>query len=220
MLCEALVALIALTTVMIFEPSQIAGLKPGTIYGKGIGEYLSLVIGKEHLHLAITFGAMAFSTFVFDTLDISTRLGRYLLQELFNWRSKLGGWCTSALTALVPLSLIFLAQDGSYLQFWSLFGAANQLLAALSLLAITLWLYQRRMRVAFTLIPMLFVLVTTLWALSDIAYYNYLKSKGFGLAIVNSLVALILILLALYLVISALLKIRVNSQALYKQQPE
>ena len=46
------------------------------------GQFLTLVIGKENLQFAITFGAMAFSTFVFDTLDVTMRLGRYLIQEL------------------------------------------------------------------------------------------------------------------------------------------
>lgn len=210
MLCEAFVALIALATVMIFTPTEIIGLKPGTIYGKGIGEFLTLIIGKEHLALATTFGAMAFSTFVFDTLDVSTRLGRYLLQELFNARSRLGAWCATLGTALAPLALILLAQEGGYLQFWTLFGAANQLLAALSLLSITMWLYQRRMRIAFTLMPMLFILSITLWALIEISWGNWQKVSGFGLPLINSLVALILISLAIFLVLSAVYKLRLS----------
>ncbi|TPW02211.1 MAG: cstA, partial [bacterium] len=63
MLLEAFVALIALSTVMIVGQATIqAGrLAPGTIYGNGIGDYLCVVIGKQHRLLAITFGAMAFS---------------------------------------------------------------------------------------------------------------------------------------------------------------
>src|SRR5690606_33650794 len=121
MLCEALVAVIALATVMIWSSEEIAGLKAGTIYGKGIGEFLSLLIGKEHLHVAITFGAMAFSTFVFDTLDVSTRLGRYLLQELVGMRGRISALCCTALTVAIPFGFMALAQPGSYLQFWSLF---------------------------------------------------------------------------------------------------
>jgi len=209
MLCEAFVAVIALATIMIFAPADIAGLKPGTIYGKGIGEFLSILVGKEHLALATTFGAMAFSTFVFDTLDVSTRLGRYLLQELFGWRSALSSLCTTLLTALLPLGLILLAQEGGYLQFWTLFGAANQLLAALSLLSISMWLYQRRMRLAFTLIPMFFVLTITLWALTDIAVTNWQKAE-LGVSLVNSFVAALLIMLALYLVVSAFFRLRLQ----------
>jgi len=213
MLCEAVVALIALATVMIFAPAQITNLKPGTIYGKGIGEFVTLIVGKEHLALATTFGAMAFSTFVFDTLDVSTRLGRYLLQELFNLRSSLGAFIATLLTALAPLALILLAQEGGYLVFWTLFGAANQLLAALSLLAITMWLHQRRMRIAFTLLPMLFILSITLWALVSIALSNWQKTQGLALPLLNTLVALALVSLAIYLVLSALFKWRLGHAA-------
>lgn len=82
MLLEALVALIALSTVMIAGASELSGKGPGLIYGAGLGRYLTLAIGERHALFATTFGALAFSTFVFDTLDVSTRLGRYLLQEL------------------------------------------------------------------------------------------------------------------------------------------
>ncbi len=71
MLAEGLVALIALVTVMIVSREEVAGLAPGTIYGNGIGRFLTLLIGRAHLSFAVTFGAMAFSTFVFDTLDVS-----------------------------------------------------------------------------------------------------------------------------------------------------
>lgn len=83
MLCEAFVALVTLVTVMMWAPEEVAGLKPGSIYGKGIGEFLTMIVSKKYLLLATTFGAMAFSTFVFDTFYVSTRLGRYLLQELY-----------------------------------------------------------------------------------------------------------------------------------------
>ena len=90
MLAEGLVAVLALSIVMVMSADDVRGLKPGTIYGNGLGEFLTLIIGKEHLPFAITFGAMAFSTFVFDTIDVATRLGRYLIQELTGLRTLLG----------------------------------------------------------------------------------------------------------------------------------
>ena len=56
--------------------------------GEGLGRFLAVLIGEQNLVFATTFGAMAFSTFIFDTLDVSTRLGRYILQELLGWQSK------------------------------------------------------------------------------------------------------------------------------------
>jgi carbon starvation protein len=216
MLGEAFIALIALATIMIFSSQEITNLKPGAIYGKGLGEFISIIIGKKYLSLTITFGAMAFSTFVFDTLDIASRLGRYLLQELCDWHNKIGAFLATIFTALVPLLLLVLAKDGSYIYFWTLFGAANQLLAALSLLAITMWLYHARMRIAFTLIPMLFVLTITLWALVDLAWTNWHKSTSIDIFLINSMVSIILIILALYLVTRALVKVRLTLMAFSK----
>lgn len=208
MLAEGFVALIALVTVMIVTQDEIAGLRPGTIYGNGIGQFMTLIVGKENLPFAITFGAMAFSTFVFDTLDVCTRLGRYILQELFNWRSRAGAGVMTAVTIALPVYFIMTAPEGSYLKFWTLFGASNQLLAALTLLSITVWLYRARKRVWFTLVPMLFVLTITLWSLVGLVLGNIQESKGFDSQMFNALSAAALIALALYLAVTALFKWR------------
>jgi carbon starvation protein len=208
MLAEGFVALIALAIVMIMAPEDIKGLKPGTIYGRGLGEFLTLIIGKEHLAFAITFGAMAFSTFVFDTLDVSTRLGRYLIQELTGLKGKAGAALGTILTLAIPGLILFTMQEGSWSKFWTLFGASNQLLAALSLLSITLWLHEQRKRIAFTLLPMLFVLGITFWALIKMTYANWQLTQGIDVALLNSGASLALLLLAVYLVVVALVKVR------------
>jgi len=93
-------------------------------------------------------------------------------------------------------------------KFWTLFGASNQLLAGLTLLSITVWLYQARQRIAFTLFPMIFVLTITLWSLTRLAYANFQSSKGLDVALVNSMAATALIALALFLAVTAILKLR------------
>ncbi|MEO7658137.1 MAG: carbon starvation CstA family protein [Pyrinomonadaceae bacterium] len=213
MLAEGFVAFIALVTVMIAASDMLVGadgksLSAGKIYGNGIGEFLTLVIGKENLQFAITFGAMAFSTFVFDTLDVCTRLGRYIVQEMIGIPGKLGALIGTLATVAVPMVLIFFARPGSYLDFWTLFGASNQLLAALTLLSITVWLYQARKRIAFTLLPMLFVLSVTFYALILMVYGNFSTTNGFDIRLVNGIASLALILLAIYLLVTALLKLR------------
>ena len=213
MLAEGFVAFIALVTVMIAAGDALVGpdgksLSAGKIYGNGIGNFLSLVIGKEYLAFAITFGAMAFSTFVFDTLDVTMRLGRYLVQELIGIPGHLGALIGTLVTVALPFLLIFFATPGSYLEFWTLFGASNQLLAALTLLSITVWLYKARRRIAFTLLPMLFVLAITLWALTSLVIGNFQASTGFDIKLVNGVTSLALIILAIFLVITGLLKLR------------
>src|SRR5687767_15113070 len=130
MLAEGFVAFIALVTIMIVASEAAKGVSPGKIYGNGIGNFLTLIIGEKNLPFAITFGAMAFSTFVFDTLDVSLRLGRYIIQELFGLKGRIGAIVGTLATVALPLLMTFIAKSGSYLDFWTLFGASNQLLAA------------------------------------------------------------------------------------------
>ena len=208
MLAEGFVAFIALVTIMIVASEAVKGVSPGKIYGNGIGEFLTILIGKENLPFAITFGAMAFSTFVFDTLDVSLRLGRYIVQELFGLKGKIGAMIGTLTTIVVPFVCVLIAPKGSWNDFWTLFGASNQLLAALSLLSITIWLYQARKRIAFTLLPMLFVLAITLWALASLVVGNFQATNGLDLKMVNGLASLTLIGLAIYLVVAALIKVQ------------
>jgi carbon starvation protein len=211
MLAEGFVALIALVTIMILAPSEVKpNTAAGTIYGNGIGRFLTLLpfVGPGNLAVATTFGAMAFSTFVFDTLDVCTRLGRYIVQELFGWKGRAGALAGTFLTIALPLYFVAFAPPNSWSKFWTLFGASNQLLAALTLLTITAWLYQARRRIAYTLVPMSFVLVITLWALASMVVGNLRATKGFDIEFINAVASAALVLLALYLAVAALLKLR------------
>jgi carbon starvation protein len=166
MLLEAFVALIALATIMIVAPEVSKGVAPGRIYGDGIARFLTVAIGEQAFLFAATFGAMAFSTFVFDTLDVATRLGRYILQELTNAHDRTAAAIATGVTAAVPALVLVSAGPGGYRMFWTLFGTSNQLLAALTLLAITVWLRQKGKRYWFTLAPMVFLMTMTLWSLA------------------------------------------------------
>ena len=211
MLLEGFVAVIALTTVMIAVPK--AGAAPGAIYGEGIGRYLSAIIGREHLVFAIVFGSMAFSTFVFDTLDVATRLGRYILQELFDSHSKTTAAMATLATVGIPLVFVLAAGQNAWLKFWVLFGSSNQLLAALTLLGVTVWLAKSGRAWWFTAAPMAFVMIITVWALLRQAYTG---ATGFrapdgsvnSIALINAAVAVVLIGLAGTIVVEAVRAIR------------
>ena len=213
MLAEGFVALIAMVTVMIVAQKDLTGLRPGTIYGNGIGDFLTLIIGEQYRNFAITFGAMAFSTFVFDTLDVTTRLGRYIVQELLRWPTRAGAAAGTLATVALPVYFVAFAPPGSWVKFWTLFGASNQLLAALTLLAVTVWLYQRRQQIGFTLWPMLFVLVTTLYALVRLTIGNFsAAARGGGtVELANGVTSAGMIVLAVYLVIRAIVTVRTGA---------
>jgi carbon starvation protein len=199
MLLEGFVAVIALTTVMIATREELVGKGPGAVYGAGLGRYLTVLIGKENLVFATTFGAMAFSTFVFDTLDVSTRLGRYILQELFSWQGRAAAVLATAITCGVPLFFVMLAGPGAYRSFWTLFGTSNQLLAGLSLLGISVWLKRSGKRYWYTLYPMIFILGITLWSL--VLQINAAFTKaGTTITLINGAVSLLLFVLALVLI--------------------
>jgi carbon starvation protein len=215
MLAEGFVAVIALATVMIALPGEVQGKAPGTVYGTGIGRFLTVPIGEEYLPFAITFGAMAFSTFVFDTLDVSTRLGRYVLQELFDLRSRSAQIGATALTVGLPLLFILQAGSGAYQVFWTLFGTSNQLLAALSLLGISVWLKKSGKSCWYTLIPMVLVAIVTVSALAIQIYRPFFGSaSATSLELLNGGVALAMLALASGLFVAGARALRAPRPAL------
>jgi carbon starvation protein len=196
MLLEAFVAVIALATIMIVAPGGKQG--PNAIYAGGLGAFLHKLTGLDPL-VATTFGAMALSTFIFDTLDSATRLGRYILQELAGRQDRASAYIATALTVGVPLAFLLVADQGSYKLFWTLFGTSNQLLAALSLLAITVWMKKLGKPIWFTAIPMVLIFAVTIVSLGFQIKYVVKATVG-SAPWINGLVSLVLLGLALALI--------------------
>ncbi|MCA9283663.1 MAG: hypothetical protein KDA22_00505 [Phycisphaerales bacterium] len=149
MLLEAMVATISLACLMMLPLDAAKGLQPNSIYAAGIGRFLAMV--GIPMAVAVSFGLLAFTTFVYDTLDVCTRLGRYIIQELTGITGPTGRWGGTILTAGLPLFFLLttpLDAQGrpvpAWKTFWALFGASNQLLAALALVGITVWLWRTR----------------------------------------------------------------------------
>lgn len=164
MLLEGLVAVLALTTVMML-PKGVEALKsdPNLIYANGLASYSALFgVG---FNFAFVFALLAFSTFVYDTLDVSTRLARYIFQEIMGWRSRWGRLAATFITLLLPFAFLMLTKEKGYLVAWPIFGTSNQLLASLTLLAISVWLIKTGKNGLYTIVPMIFMMVITLWSL-------------------------------------------------------
>ena len=150
MLLESLVAIVSLCCVMrLTADSSLIASKPNLIYATGIGSFLK-ALGLP-VALGVSFALMAFSTFVYDTLDVCTRLGRYIVQELTGWQGAAGKWLGTGLTTAIPIFFVMQRvknAEGKDVElwsvFWNLFGASNQLLAALTLLGITVWLWRTK----------------------------------------------------------------------------
>lgn len=233
MLLEGLVAIIALATVMIVAQGDLRARAPGVLYGDGLAMFITRFLDPGALLLddpmrssvfvvAATFGAMAFSTFVFDTLDVSTRLGRYLLCELAGTSSRLAGGIAAALTAGIPLAVLLApattgAGRPAWMMFWTLFGTANQLLASLTLLGVTVWLYRTGRRYWYTLLPMIFVFGVTMTALTTqiLAGVRTIAADGlaFTPSVLNAMVGMALLVLALVFVVEAWRAVRRHALA-------
>lgn len=215
MLLEAMVAIVSLCCVMLLPvDSSLTKASPNFIYANGIGAFLqSIGISRA---LGVSFALMAFNTFVYDTLDVCTRLGRFILQELTGWKSASGRWVGTLLTAGVPIFFVMnqtVDAKGNtvpvWRTFWSLFGASNQLLAALTLLGATVWLWKTRRAIwvfFVTGIPAIFMYVMSSWALTTIVQAKF--SEGINGDPVAWIAVVLLVLAALMLLegIAALIR--------------
>ena len=220
MLMEAMVAIVALCCVMMFAEgaTELAG-SPNQIYAQGISEFLGAVSLPKGI--GMSFALMAFATFVYDTLDVCTRLGRFILQELtglHNWAGRVMG---TALTAGVPVYFLLATPNVTvgasgaatppppvWRTFWELFGASNQLLAALTLLGVTVWLWRTRRAWWVWLVtglPTAFMYVMSTWALAAMTLPRFRDASGWKLpADPVPWVGLVLIGLAALMLIEAI----------------
>ncbi len=184
MLTEAVVALIALSTVMMLtQDNELIKKSPNFIYASGLGSFMQL-IGVSPA-FGISFGLMAFTTFVYDTLDICTRLGRYIIQELTGWKGWFGKIFATVLTGGVPMIMMAITMlDAAgkpvpaWKVFWTTFGSSNQLLAALALIGITVWLLKtakNKNAWKFTFAPAVFMFIMSSWALTRMFITNTFK---------------------------------------------
>jgi len=174
MLLEGVVALLALACVMTLVPgSALASAGPDKIFGVGVGSFLHQL--GVPLQFAVTFGMLAFATFVYDTLDVSTRLARYLFTEFTGWRTRTAGLVGTVVSLAVPAW--FVAQTATdatgkvvpaYKVIWPLFGSTNQLLAGLTLVGLLLWLVntgRSKLLCWLVSVPMVFMMGMTISAL-------------------------------------------------------
>jgi carbon starvation protein len=110
-------------------------------------------------------------SFANTTLDSAARIQRISLQEIFTREGKVRGplknrYVATALIVVAAAAMTFFKPGGQgAMVLWPLFGSLNQLMAALALGVVTVWFHVKKIPVAYTLLPMLAILVLTVWAM-------------------------------------------------------
>ncbi len=206
MLIEGLLAIVALiTATTILQSDYIQGITaagggPIGIFSSGLGRFIS-TLGIP-LDAAVTFAALAISAFALTSLDTATRLGRFIFQEFFYQHDceKQSVLATNRYigTLITVLAAWILTISGSGRALWPLFGSANQLLAAMALLTITVWFANMKKKNRFVLYPMIFMFLVTLTALVNLVIKNVQNQNWVltGMGVLLFVVAIFLIVQA------------------------
>lgn len=164
-------------------------------FATGYGQLTKPLLGAT---LGTLFGIIVIKTFVLTTLDTATRLGRFIGTELFGSRgvgiNAMDNRYVSTIVILIPAA--YLALTGDWQKVWPVFGAANQLIAALTLFVVTMWLVESKKPTKYTLYPAIFMAATTIGALLYLTFVSFLPKGKYLLAGVS----LVLLALALLMV--------------------
>lgn len=162
---------------------------------------------------ARTLIAVVVVSFALTTLDSATRLLRYNIEEI-GATLRLGVLRNRYLTSTLAVGAIsffaFYKIEGrsAGLALWQLFGSTNQLLAGLALLVVSLYLIQRRRPSLPYLLPMLFMMVTTVIAMAN-KLRAYAAAGNTTLLVVGGIISAI----AVWLVVEAVLALRRYSRS-------
>ena len=209
----AIMTLIAVAHATSFAGTDLAFSGATQIFGGGIASMIDPSRGTVYSVL-YTLLVLTYSTFCLTSLDTATRMGRFMFQEL--WLDGTKGETPQNVTGykkvlsnpyvatLITVILgVGLGMNG-YAKIWALFGSANQLLAALALLAIAAWLANIGRKSFMCWAPMFFMLAVTIFSL----FIN--TKKQFGLIAaggvdwgpwVQAILGIIMIVLALVLAV-------------------
>jgi len=204
MLIEGLLAVLSLLSVASLDQQHFLELlnTKGAVaaFSTGIANFMhNIPFLNIPVDAATSFAALAVSAFALTSLDTATRLARYSFQEFFEIKEKKeqsilvkNRFIATTITVLFGAALTL---SGQSMSIWPVFGSANQLLAAIALLALTVWVAHLSIDMKFTLVPMLFMFAVTLTSLLML-FYNNLISGNFALSFISLLLFVLAVILA------------------------
>ncbi len=159
---------------------------PPLAFALGLGKTMEKAFSIP-ISVGTVFGILLLEGFVVTTIDTLFRLSRYLLEEFWEVILKTPPAVLKnpfVNSAIITFLAGLLAYTNGYKTIWPVFGAANQLLAGLSLLTISFWLQIHEKKNWFTLIPAILIMITTITALSLLCV-KYYQSHNIPLLIAD-----------------------------------
>jgi carbon starvation protein len=163
-------------------------------YGHGFGNLVHQMLPFLSFTFASMIAVLALNTFVLTTLDSAVRITRFLIQESVGEKVVLFK-NKYICTVLVVLFSYLIGATGGWQKIWPIFGATNQLIAAVALFVIATWLMAMGKPTKFALYPAIFMIVTTIGALAWQSYRFYTQPEP---NVLLGTAAAFLIILALF----------------------
>ena len=215
MLIECIVAIISLCAIGFVWTAAADGTyaSPTQVFAGGLSAMIgSFAPGMQDIMYQLLI--LAVSVFCLTSLDTATRLARYMLQEFFVENGQTSKDLTGykkvianpyVATAITVVLGVSLGMTG-YTKIWPLFGAANQLLAAIGLLAVCTWLGSVGKNNKMFYIPMVFMLAVTICSLVQTIKAKltaYTTGAADVWALIQALIAILLIVLSVILAVIA-----------------
>jgi len=218
MLGEGLLASVALATVAVVAiPASTGGIGLALPnFATGGGAILT-ALGLP-FQLASVFMALVLSSFLLTSMDTAARLGRYMMEELVGTpETTIQEYAANRYvnTSVIVVVAFFLLGSGRWADLWTLFGGANQLLAAMALLTVTVWLanWDQTKQLVSTGVPMALMTVITVCGLLWVVLYQVVAGRLLGMTtdpatsllgqaagVAQALIGLVLVGLAISLV--------------------
>lgn len=231
MLIECLLAIISLCAVGFVWVQYKSGgyASPTQVFADGLSQMLAAIPGLANTQeIAYALLILAVSVFCLTSLDTATRLARYMFQEFWvpegiKRKEDLPGyakvlanpWVATIITVVLGVALGLTG----YTLIWPLFGAANQLLAALALLTVCAWLGNAGKNNKMFYVPMVFMLAVTLTSLC-ITIYQKVLAIAAGTALFASVLQLVIGVLLIVLAIVLAVKGAKTLIRLHKEKKE
>jgi len=182
MLIEGVLATLAILSAAYISQGRLTELMGAggalNVFADGLGTFIASM--GVSFSIAKTFVTLSISAFALTTLDTATRLARFIFQEFFeveasskavtsNLTNLMGDkFVATTVTVVISGALAF----NGWKAIWPLFGSANQLLAALTLLTLALWLKKTGKNYTMAVIPIIFMFTVTLLALILLMFAN------------------------------------------------